>query len=85
MFPRMLITCTYFICDVEDNIKFLFSSTILHQAGDTNSLLAANGHPARESDLSYSQFSVSQSMPTRYANSVSSINDPTISIAEVRH
>ncbi|PWA42735.1 hypothetical protein CTI12_AA541720 [Artemisia annua] len=52
------------------------------QAADTNSLLAANGHPARESDMSYSQFSVSQSMPTRYANSVSSINDPTISIAE---
>ncbi|GKA61096.1 putative GBF-interacting protein [Tanacetum coccineum] len=52
------------------------------QAADTNSLLAANGHPTRESDLSYSQFSVSQSMPTRYANSVSSINDPTISMAE---
>ncbi|KAK1425369.1 hypothetical protein QVD17_20720 [Tagetes erecta] len=42
----------------------------------------ANGNPVRESDLSYSQFSVSQSMPTRYANSASSISDPTISIAE---
>ncbi|KAI3796418.1 hypothetical protein L1987_39088 [Smallanthus sonchifolius] len=43
---------------------------------------AANGNPVRESDLAYSQFSVSQSMPTRYANSASSISDPTISMAE---
>ncbi|XP_022018447.1 GBF-interacting protein 1-like isoform X1 [Helianthus annuus] len=43
---------------------------------------AANGNPIRESDLSYSQFSVSQSMPSRYADSASSISDPTISMAE---
>ncbi|KAI7744937.1 hypothetical protein M8C21_016836 [Ambrosia artemisiifolia] len=43
---------------------------------------AANGNPIRESDLSYSQFSVSQSMPARYADSASSISDPTISMAE---
>ena len=60
-----------------------YYATIMQPAADTNSLLSANGHPARESDLSYSQFSVNQSMPTRYANSVSSINDPTISIVEV--
>ncbi|XP_076912714.1 uncharacterized protein LOC143571088 [Bidens hawaiensis] len=47
-----------------------------------NDMGAANGNPVRESDLSYSQFSVSQSMPTRYANSASSISDPTISMAE---
>ncbi|KAJ9563666.1 hypothetical protein OSB04_008826 [Centaurea solstitialis] len=56
------------------------------QAAHTNSLpstlLAANGHPVRESDLSYSQFSVNQSMPTRYGNSASSISDPSISMAE---
>ncbi|CAI9278892.1 unnamed protein product [Lactuca saligna] len=49
--------------------------------------MSANGHPnpVRESDLSsYSQFSlsVSQSMPSRYANSASPINDPTVSMAE---
>ncbi|KAI3744065.1 hypothetical protein L1987_57137 [Smallanthus sonchifolius] len=47
-----------------------------------NDMAAANGNPVRESDLAYSQFSVSQSMPTRYANSASSISDPTISMAE---
>ncbi|KVH97410.1 Protein of unknown function DUF1296 [Cynara cardunculus var. scolymus] len=56
------------------------------QGAHTNSLpstlLAANGHPVRESDLSYSQFSVGQSLPTRYGNSVSSISDPTISMTE---
>ncbi|KAL4586339.1 hypothetical protein LXL04_010975 [Taraxacum kok-saghyz] len=41
-------------------------------------VMAANGHPVRESDLS----SYSQLMPGRYANSASPINDPTISMAE---
>ncbi|KAK1420315.1 hypothetical protein QVD17_21816 [Tagetes erecta] len=47
-----------------------------------NALLAANGHPVRESDLSYSQFPISQSMATKYGNSVSSISGSTISMAE---
>ncbi|KAF5811278.1 putative GBF-interacting protein [Helianthus annuus] len=47
-----------------------------------NTLLAANGHPARESDLSYSPFPVSQSMATKYGNSVPSISGSTISMAE---
>ncbi|XP_071735842.1 uncharacterized protein [Rutidosis leptorrhynchoides] len=45
-------------------------------------MAAANGNSIRESDPAYSQFSVSQSMPNRYANSASSITDPTISMAE---
>ncbi|XP_024963088.1 putative uncharacterized protein DDB_G0277255 isoform X1 [Cynara cardunculus var. scolymus] len=56
------------------------------QAAYTNSLpstlLAANGHPVRESDLSYSPFPISQSMPTKYGSSVSSISGSTISMAE---
>ncbi|GKA26493.1 hypothetical protein Tco_0712602 [Tanacetum coccineum] len=56
------------------------------QAAYTNSLpsalLAANGHPVRESDLSYSQFPTSQSMATKYGSSVSSISGSTISMAE---
>ncbi|CAH1448748.1 unnamed protein product [Lactuca virosa] len=49
------------------------------QAAYTNSLpstlLAANGHPVGESDLSYSPFPISQQMPTKYGSS-------TISMAE---
>ncbi|KAK1411520.1 hypothetical protein QVD17_38070 [Tagetes erecta] len=48
-----------------------------------NVLLAANGHPVRVSDLSYSQFPISQSMATKYGNSVSSISGSTISILDV--
>ncbi|KAI3800693.1 hypothetical protein L1987_28787 [Smallanthus sonchifolius] len=47
-----------------------------------NTLLATNGHPVRESDLSYSQFPISQSMATKYGSSVSSISGSTISMAE---
>ncbi|XP_071697767.1 uncharacterized protein [Rutidosis leptorrhynchoides] len=53
------------------------------QAAYTNALpstmLAANGHPVRESDLSYSPFLASQSTPTKYG---SSIGGSTISISE---
>ncbi|XP_076960362.1 uncharacterized protein LOC143636732 isoform X2 [Bidens hawaiensis] len=47
-----------------------------------NTLLAANGHPARESELAYSQFPISQSMAAKYGNSVPSISGSTISMAE---
>ncbi|KAK9075423.1 hypothetical protein SSX86_003746 [Deinandra increscens subsp. villosa] len=46
-----------------------------------NALLETNGHPLRESDLSYSPFP-SQSAATKYGNSVLSINRSTISMAE---
>ncbi|KAK9073496.1 hypothetical protein SSX86_007820 [Deinandra increscens subsp. villosa] len=46
-----------------------------------NALLATNGHPVRESDLSYSPFP-SQSAATKYGNLVLSINRSTISMAE---
>ncbi|KAL8192233.1 hypothetical protein R6Q57_027900 [Mikania cordata] len=47
-----------------------------------NTLLAANGHPVRESDLSYSPFPISQSMATKYGSSASSISGSTISMEE---
>ncbi|KAD1365132.1 hypothetical protein E3N88_42936 [Mikania micrantha] len=55
------------------------------QAAYTSSLpsmLAANGHPVRESELSFSPFSISQSMATKYVNSASSISGSTISMTE---
>ncbi|KAL3341031.1 hypothetical protein AABB24_025543 [Solanum stoloniferum] len=52
----------------------------------TNSLqsemLAANVHPGRESELSYSPFSTTQAMPTKYGNSISSISGSAISMPE---
>ncbi|XP_071715880.1 uncharacterized protein [Rutidosis leptorrhynchoides] len=58
-----------------------FSSVM--QAAYTNSLpsslLAANGHPVREFDLSYSPFPVSQSLTTKYG---SSISGSTVSMSE---
>ncbi|KAF3657014.1 hypothetical protein T459_11117 [Capsicum annuum] len=47
-----------------------------------SNLLAANIHPGRESELSYSPFSTTQAMPTKYGNSMSSISGSTISMPE---
>ncbi|WOG85027.1 hypothetical protein DCAR_0104213 [Daucus carota subsp. sativus] len=47
-----------------------------------NTLLASNIHPVRESELPYSPFPMSQSMPTKYGNTVSSIGGSSISVAE---
>ncbi|KAK4361636.1 hypothetical protein RND71_020588 [Anisodus tanguticus] len=47
-----------------------------------STLLAANIHPGRESKLSYSPFSTTQAMPTKYGNSISSISGSTISMPE---
>ncbi|OVA00988.1 Protein of unknown function DUF1296 [Macleaya cordata] len=49
----------------------------------TNSLLASTVQAAaRESDVPFSPFLATQSMPTKYSTSVSSISGPTISMAE---
>lgn len=60
---------------------------ILLEQAFTNSLpstlLAANVHAGRESDPSYSPFSATQAMPSKYGNSVSSIGGSTISMPEV--
>ncbi|KAK9132434.1 hypothetical protein Scep_011962 [Stephania cephalantha] len=45
-------------------------------------LLASAGQPARESDLPYSPFLATQSVPTKYSSAVSSISGPTISMPE---
>lgn len=56
-----------------------FSSSM---ASLPSTLLAANVHPVRESELQYSPFSVSQSMPTKYGNTGSSISGSSISVSE---
>lgn len=55
-------------------------SSVMHAY--SNSLLASTGQGARESDVPYSPFHATQSMPTKYSNSVSSISGPTISMPE---
>ncbi|KAG5562200.1 hypothetical protein RHGRI_005064 [Rhododendron griersonianum] len=47
-----------------------------------SSLLAASGKPVRESDLPYSPFPTTHTMPTKYGNAVSSISSSTVSIPE---
>ncbi|CAN4116570.1 unnamed protein product [Withania somnifera] len=47
-----------------------------------STLLAANVHPSRESEHSYSPFPTTQAMPTNYGNSMSSISGSTISLPE---
>ncbi|XP_057463062.1 uncharacterized protein LOC130753128 isoform X1 [Actinidia eriantha] len=47
-----------------------------------SSLLAASVQPVRESDLPYSPFPMTQTMPTKYGNTVSSVSSSTISIPE---
>ncbi|XAR66665.1 hypothetical protein NMG60_11012969 [Bertholletia excelsa] len=47
-----------------------------------SSLLAAGVQPIRESDIPYSPFPMTQSMPTKYGTSVSSISGSTISMPE---
>ncbi|XP_068666554.1 GBF-interacting protein 1-like [Aristolochia californica] len=47
-----------------------------------SNLLASTVQPARESDLPYSPFLATQSMPTKYSTSMSSISGPTMSMPE---
>lgn len=61
----------------------LFSKQAAYTNSLPNTLLAANGHPVRESDLSYSPFPINQSTSTKYGSSASSIGGSTISMAEV--
>lgn len=47
-----------------------------------STLLASTVQPGREPDLPYSPFPVTQSMPTKYSNTASSISGPSISMPE---
>ncbi|XVE51552.1 hypothetical protein DITRI_Ditri02bG0051000 [Diplodiscus trichospermus] len=47
-----------------------------------STLLTQTVQTAREPDLSYSPFPMTQSMPTKYSNAASSISGPTISMPE---
>ncbi|KAK6154872.1 hypothetical protein DH2020_009120 [Rehmannia glutinosa] len=59
-------------------------SNVMHSYTNAlpSTLLAANVHPTRESDLQYSPFPVAQSMSTKYGNSVSSVGVSAISMSE---
>ncbi|XP_009785957.1 uncharacterized protein [Nicotiana sylvestris] len=59
-----------------------FSNVMAFTNSLPSTLLAANVHAGRESDPSYSPFSATQAMPTKYGNSVSSIGGSTISMPE---
>ncbi|KAJ8545349.1 hypothetical protein K7X08_017932 [Anisodus acutangulus] len=59
-----------------------FSNVMAFTNSLPSTLLAANVHADRESDLSYSQFSATQAMAAKYGNSVSSIGGSTISMPE---
>ncbi|XP_057494238.1 uncharacterized protein LOC130779587 isoform X1 [Actinidia eriantha] len=59
-----------------------FSSVMAHTNSLPNALLAASVQPVRESDLSYSPFPMTQSMPSKYGNTVSSIGGSSISMPE---
>ncbi|XP_004234052.2 flocculation protein FLO11-like isoform X1 [Solanum lycopersicum] len=51
-----------------------FSNETVYTNSLQSDMLTANVHPGRESELSYSPFSTTQAMPTKYGNSISSIS-----------
>uniref|UniRef100_A0A5B6ZG77 GBF-interacting protein 1 N-terminal domain-containing protein n=1 Tax=Davidia involucrata TaxID=16924 RepID=A0A5B6ZG77_DAVIN len=59
-----------------------FSSVMAYTNSLPSTLLAATVQPMREDDLPYSPFPMTQAMPTKYGNSVSSISGSTISMPE---
>ncbi|KAL3341032.1 hypothetical protein AABB24_025543 [Solanum stoloniferum] len=59
-----------------------FSNETVYTNSLQSEMLAANVHPGRESELSYSPFSTTQAMPTKYGNSISSISGSAISMPE---
>jgi len=48
-----------------------------------SALLASTVQTGRETDLPYSPFPVTQSLPTKYSSAASSISGPGISMSEV--
>lgn len=69
-----------------DLVIFFLLHFCLQQAY-TNSmpsaLLASTVQAGRETDLPYSPFPVTQSLPTKYSNAATSISGPSISMSEV--
>uniref|UniRef100_A0A2P2M5S4 GBF-interacting protein 1 N-terminal domain-containing protein n=1 Tax=Rhizophora mucronata TaxID=61149 RepID=A0A2P2M5S4_RHIMU len=59
-----------------------FSSAMAYTNSLSNMLLASNVQSGREPDLPYSPFPATQSMPTKYSNSPSSISGPSLSMPE---
>ncbi|XP_022723967.1 uncharacterized protein LOC111280770 isoform X3 [Durio zibethinus] len=59
-------------------------SSVMHAYTNSlpSTLLTSTVQTAREQDLPYSPFPVTQSMPARYSNAASSISGPTISMPE---
>ncbi|XP_044496542.1 uncharacterized protein LOC123218948 isoform X2 [Mangifera indica] len=60
------------------------SSVMAYTNSLPGTLLASTVQPAREPDLQYSPFPVTQSMPTKYSNTASSISSPAISMPEIQ-
>ncbi|KAJ4703786.1 GBF-interacting protein 1-like [Melia azedarach] len=59
-----------------------FSNVMAYTNSLPTTLLASTVQTAREPDLQYSPFPVTQSMPTKYSNTASSISGPTMSMPE---
>lgn len=59
-----------------------FSNDMVYTNPLQSTLLAASIHPGRESELSYSPFSTTQAVTTKYGNSISSISGAAISMPE---
>ncbi|KAK9267719.1 hypothetical protein L1049_010152 [Liquidambar formosana] len=59
-----------------------FSSVMAYTNSLPSNLLGSTVQPVRESDNPYSPFPITQSMPTKYSNTVSSISGSTISMPE---
>jgi len=68
-------------------LSFFFLLHFCLQQAYTNSmpsaLLASTVQAGRETDLPYSPFPVTQSLPTKYSNAATSISGPSISMSEV--
>ncbi|XP_065880103.1 uncharacterized protein [Euphorbia lathyris] len=59
-----------------------FSSVMAYTNQLPSTLLASTVQPGREPDLPYSPFPVTQTMPTKYNNTASSLSGPSISMPE---
>ncbi|XP_011045309.1 PREDICTED: uncharacterized protein LOC105140253 isoform X2 [Populus euphratica] len=59
-----------------------FSSVMAYTNSMPSALLASTVQAGRETDLPYSPFPVTQSLPTKYNNAATSISGPSISMSE---
>ncbi|KZV15865.1 hypothetical protein F511_29325 [Dorcoceras hygrometricum] len=65
-----------------ENLTTFSNAMHLYTNSLSSTLLAANVHPVRESDIQYSPFSLTRQTSSRYGNSISSVGDSEISMSE---